>query len=191
MTRAQSRAPWQIHWSTVVVRTAGDPDALLPAVRQAVWALDPALPLSAETTLDRLVAGSVATERLRTSLLVAFAVVATLLAALGLYGVLAYLVVQRRFEMAVRMALGARRGRVVGLVVHQGLSLVVAGVVLGSAVALALSRLLAGLLYRVAPTDPGAFVTVALLMLLVGLAASWLPARRASRVEPARALRGG
>jgi putative ABC transport system permease protein len=191
MTREQSLAQWQIHWSTVLLRTSGDPTALLPAARRAVWSLDPALPLSAETTLERLVADSVSTERLRTVLLVAFAAVATVLAALGLYGVLAYLVVQRRFELAVRLALGARRGRVVRMVVGQGLVLVLAGVGLGLAAALALSRLLAGLLFQVAPTDPAAFLTVALLMLAVGLAASWLPARRAASVEPAQALRGG
>jgi predicted permease len=190
MTRQQTLADWQGRPSTLVLRTAGAPSAALPAVRRAVWSLDDTLPLSHPRTLRELVAGSVSTERLRTLLLAAFAAVAVALTALGLYGVLAYQVLQRRHELAERVALGAARRQVVGLVVGQGLALVGAGLALGLAAAFGLSHLLAGLLYEVAPTEPAAFLAMAALMLLVGLAASWLPARRAAGVDPVTALRG-
>lgn len=190
MSRGQSRAAWQGRRSTLLLRTAGEPTALLPSARETVWSLDDTLPTAAETTLGQVVSGSLAAERLRTLLITAFALAATLLAALGLYGVLAFLVAQRRYEMAVRLALGSRRGGVVRLVVGQGLALVAAGAALGLAAAFALSHLLADLLYAVTPTDPVAFLAVALLMAAVGLVACWLPARRAASVDPAVALRG-
>jgi ABC-type antimicrobial peptide transport system permease subunit len=151
--------------------------------------LDPALPIAAVRTLEDVVEGSVARGRLTFLLLAAFAGTALLLAAIGLYGVIAYTVTQRTREIGIRLALGASPRRVLRQVLGQGLKLVVLGLILGALGAAGLTRLLASLLYQVSPADPLVFGGMALLLLAVALAAAWLPARRAAKVDPMVALR--
>jgi putative ABC transport system permease protein len=173
---------------SLVVRTAGDPRALAPLVRQRVRELDPDLPLARLGPMPELLARAAARPRFNLLLLAVFAGSALLLAALGIYGVTSYAVAQRTHEIGVRMALGARRGDVLALVVGQGMGLSLAGVGLGLAVALALSRLVAGLLFGVAATDPATYAALALLLAGVALVACWLPARRAAALDPVVAL---
>ncbi|HKG92852.1 MAG TPA: ABC transporter permease [Gemmatimonadaceae bacterium] len=171
------------------VRSSADPATVERGVRQEVAALDPALPLSDVRPLATLVADSVAQPRFRTVLLAAFALLAVSLAAVGVYGVIAYAVAQRTRELGVRMALGAGRPQVVRLVVGEGLGLAAWGVAVGLAAALAATRTLRGLLYATSPTDPATFAAVSLLVLAVAVIAAYLPARRAARVDPMVALR--
>jgi putative ABC transport system permease protein len=158
-------------------------------VRKAVLDIDPEQPIYSLQTLTELRNNSLAPERLNFMLLAVFALVALGLAGIGLYGVLAYAVTQRRREIGVRMALGAQRGNVLTLVVGHGMRLVVVGIGLGLAGAMALTRLLQNLLFEIKPFDPTTFGTVALVLSLVALAACWLPARRAAGVDPMEALR--
>jgi putative ABC transport system permease protein len=174
---------------SLVVRTVREPMDLTRAVRTELDALDKELPLENVRTLTQLVAASVAQRRFSAQLFGAFAGSALLLAALGLYGVLAYNVTQRKGEIGIRMALGARKSDVLGLIVGQGMRLVSAGVSFGLAATLALSHVLQTLLFNVKPTDPATFAAVAGLLSLVALLACWLPARRAARVNPMEALR--
>jgi putative ABC transport system permease protein len=182
---------WQYPMQSPVlaVRAAGDPARLAEAVRRETKRVAPGLPTPVVRTMDQVLADAVAPQRLQTELLTLFAAVALLLAAVGLYGVLAFLVGQRTREIGVRVALGAPRRGVVWLVVRQGMKFVVAGVVAGLLFALALTRLLGGLLYGVAPTDPLTFAAVTVVLLGVALAACALPALRATRVDPSVALR--
>jgi len=173
----------------VIVRTAADPMQMLGAVRQEVRALDPAQPVSRVDTMERLVARWIAPDRFSLWLLGLLAVIALLLAAVGIYGVLSFTVSQRTQEIGVRMALGARKEDVLKLVVGQGLQLVAIGVAIGLAGASALTRLMKTLLFGVSATDPATFVIVALLLAFVTLFACWLPARRAAKVDPITALR--
>ncbi len=181
----------QSAWGAMVValRTQGDPAAVLPAVRRAVAAVDPELPLDEVRTMDAVFASSVATRRFVAGLIGGFAAMAVLLALVGVYGVLAYDVGQRRREIGVRMALGSRRGAVVGLVVREAAVLVVAGVAAGLLAGLLLSGQLAPLLYETRAKDPATFALVPIALAAVALLAAWVPARRASRVEPMAALR--
>ena len=174
----------------LVVRTAGAPLTTLPAIRTAVREVDPDVPLREVRTMDQLLHESVAEPRFRAALLAGFGVVALLLAAAGIYGVMSYNVSQRRREMGVHLALGAPRGAIVRMVVRDGMRLAVAGVVLGVAVALALTRLLSSVLFGVTPLDPATFVLMAVFLAVVGLAACAIPARRASRTDPMLAMRG-
>jgi len=176
-------------WKNLVIRTTTDPLSLASAVRQEIKALDPGLALASVKPLEQLVYESVAEPRYRTTLLGLFAVVALLLAAIGLYGVLAYAVTQRTHELGIRMALGARGADVLRLVVGQGIKLALIGVLLGLGAALALTRLMKTLLFEVSATDPLTFGVIALLLALVALVACWLPARRATKVDPMIALR--
>ena len=173
----------------LVVRTSGDPLALTPALRTRVWRLDPALPVDDVHTMRDVLGSSVAEPRFNTALLSLFAAAALLLAAVGIYGVLSYTVTQRTNEIGVRMALGAGRARVLRLVVAQGLGVALAGIVVGTAAALGLARVLASLLHGVSGRDPLIFAGAAALLALVAAAATYLPARRASRIEPVVALR--
>lgn len=174
---------------TVVVRTTPDPRSLSAAVRSQLFSLDKDQPISRVRVMEEVVSASVASRRLSMVLLAGFAVVALALAAVGLYGVMSYIVTQRTHEIGVRMALGARVGDVLGLVLRQGMSLVMLGVGIGLAGALALTRLMASLLYGVSATDFATFAVIALLLTTVALLACYLPARRATRVDPMIALR--
>lgn len=173
----------------VVVRGSQPPDRLVPALRDMVRRLDAALPLKDVQTMEQRIASTVWMQRLGAALIATLAAVALLLAVLGLYGVISYLVHQRSFEFGIRMALGAERGDVQRLVVLHGLKLALLGVGLGLAASLALSRVVAGLLYGVSAQDPVIFAGVAVLLTLVAILASYLPAWRASQVDPAVSLR--
>jgi putative ABC transport system permease protein len=162
---------------------------LLPAVRQRLATLDRDLPLADVALLSDRVGGSIAQHRFTMALLAGFAATALLLAVVGLYGVISYTVAQRSREFGIRMALGARLADVLRLVVGQGMKLVIVGLVGGVLVSLGLTRVISGLLFGVQPTDPLTFVTVALLLAAVGALACYLPARRATKVDPVVALR--
>jgi len=173
----------------LVVRTAADPLALVSAIRDQVSELDPDLPISEINTTRRLLSGNLSLYRFITVLPSVFAALALLLAGTGLYGVIAHSVSQRTHEIGVRMALGAQVSDVLKLVVGQGMKLAFIGVAVGLAVSFALTRVISSLLYEVSPTDPLTFVCVLLFFTGVALLASYIPARRATKVDPMSALR--
>lgn len=173
----------------LAVRAAGDPAELTAAVRDQLLALDPSIPISDVATLRERLRGSVADRRFQLTLLGLFALLALGLAGVGLYGVLAYMVGERTQEIGIRMALGAERGRVLTLVVRQGLRLAAAGLAAGLVLSLPAGRLLRSSLYGVTPADPVTYILIPAALLGVALLSSWLPARRATRVDPAVALR--
>jgi predicted permease len=173
----------------LVVRTQGDPQLMVKRIEDAVRTVDPQQTFTAAFTLDDAVGDAVARPRLLAVLLGLFGTMGLVLGALGIYGVLAYLVTQRTREIGVRMALGAQSTSVLGMVVGRGLRLAADGVVIGIVAALALTRLMQGVLYGVTATDPLTFAGVAAALLLVAALASWLPALRATRVDPLVALR--
>jgi predicted lysophospholipase L1 biosynthesis ABC-type transport system permease subunit len=173
----------------VVVRTAGDPLDAIGSAREALRAVDPRLPMINPRTVDAVVAESMSATSFTVLLLGIAAGIALLLGTVGIYGVISFIVSRRTQEIGVRMALGAPADVVLRSVVGQGLVLTGAGVVIGLLGAWGLSRALASLLYGVAATDPLTFAGTALLLCAVALAAIWIPARRASRVDPVEALR--
>jgi putative ABC transport system permease protein len=174
---------------TLVIRTRSEPAAIAGAVRQAVRELDPALPVAGFRTMEQVVAASVARPRMMMLLLGTFAAVALLLGAVGVYGVMAYLVGRRRREMGIRLALGARPGQVGALVLRRSLSITAAGSIAGVAIAVLVTRALAGMLYGVAPLDAATFIAVPLFLGAVAMLAAWVPTRRATRVDPTVVLR--
>ena len=176
-------------WLTLVVHTAGNPKALLPAIRREVQALDENLPAQEIKTLDEIVAFSFWPMRMGAGLVGAFGLLGLLLASVGLYGVMSYAVAARTREIGVRMALGARRGNVLSLVIGQGMKLALAGVALGLVASVALARTIKNLLFGVSDTDPLTFASVSLLLTVVALLACSLPARRAIKMDPMKALR--
>ena len=178
-----------IGWMTLVVRTKGDPLSLVDGVRKEVKALDPDQPIADVKPMSDWVASSVAGPRYRTTLLGLFAALAMILAATGIYGVMSYTVAQRTHEIGVRMALGARHFDVLKMVVRQGMVLTVAGVVIGLIGAFALTRVMSTLLFGVTAKDPITFAVVALLLTGVAFVACFIPARRATKVDPLVALR--
>jgi putative ABC transport system permease protein len=173
----------------VVARSSAGTERLAEALRQAVEGVDRALPVSQVAAVAETVRGTLAPERFVAGLLAVFAGVALALAAVGLYGVMAYAVGQRTREIGIRMALGARPREVLGLVLRQGAGLLAGGLAAGALAAWGLSRLLRGLLYGVAPYDPATFAAMAALLAATAVAATWLPARRAARLAPVEALR--
>jgi putative ABC transport system permease protein len=174
---------------SLIVRTTGDPANLSGALRREVLSLDKEQPVSNIRTLEQFVATSLAQQQFAMTLLGVFAAVALLLAAIGIYGVLSYAVTQRTHEIGIRMELGAGRGDVLKLVVGQGLRLTLSGLGAGLVAALALTRVLATLLFGVSATDPLTFTLISLLLLVVALLACWIPAYRAAQVDPLVALR--
>jgi putative ABC transport system permease protein len=181
--------PAYISLSTLAVRTAGDPRPLTPAIREQVLAVDPNQPVYDVKTMDERVAVTLETRRFAVVLLSVFGALALILAAIGLYGVLAFAVSQRTREIGIHMALGARARDVLLMVIRQGMSLVIIGVVLGVAGGFALTRLMRSLLFEVGPTDSLTFALVSLLLAVVGFVACYVPARRATKVDPLIALR--
>ena len=174
---------------TLVVRTAGDPSAIAKPLRDAVRSIDRDQPIGRLESLDAIVSTSLGTSRLSTMLFGLFGAVGLLLASVGIYGVMSYGVIQRTREFGVRMALGARASDIRGMVVRQGAILTTTGIVVGIVGALVLTRLMRTLLFTVTPSDPFTFVGIALVLGSVALLASYLPARRATKVDPVIALR--
>jgi len=174
---------------TLIVRATGDPTALGPALRAAAREIDPNVPLTAMRTMDEVVNIAIATPRLTGVVFTAFAGVAIFLSAIGVYGLLVYMVAQRSREIGIRVAVGAGKGQIVGMIFRSGAQMALAGLAIGLALAAALTRVLGSLLHGVTPLDPGTFAAVALLLLVVAAFASFIPATRAARVDPVRALR--
>jgi putative ABC transport system permease protein len=174
---------------TLLVRTTGEPSTVAPLVRSAIRRIDSGVPLYQVRTLNSWMDETAAQTRLTTLLATVFAATALLLAAIGIYGVVAYAVGQRTPEIGLRVAVGATRARILGLILRGGLAATVIGTVLGLIGALLLTRTLASLLFGVRPDDPVTFVTVAVVLAMVALAACYVPARRAARVDPLVALR--
>ncbi|HYE76290.1 MAG TPA: ABC transporter permease, partial [Blastocatellia bacterium] len=173
----------------LVVRTAGDPTSVVAAVRQAIWSVDPTQPISNVRTMGEILSEEVALRRIGMTLLAAFAVLALLLASLGIYGVLAYAVTQRTQEIGIRMALGADRLAVLRLIMGDGARLAGAGIAVGLGLSFALTRLMSGLLFGVSASDPRTLAGVTLLLIVVALLACYVPARKATKVDPMIALR--
>jgi putative ABC transport system permease protein len=176
-------------FNTIVVRSDGDPSSFVPAVKAAIWSVNKNQPISQIETMEQVLSESLARRRLYMILLGVFAGAALLLAGVGIYGLVSYSVSRRIHEMGVRIAVGAERGDVLRLVLSQGTRVAVLGIVIGIGAALGLTRLMRSLLFGVSATDPLTFVAVATLLVLVALGASFLPARRAMRVDPMVALR--
>jgi putative ABC transport system permease protein len=182
----------QAQWPSmfVAIRSGtSDPTTLTSAAQNAVWSVNKDVPLANVRTMQDLIANSVQRRKFSMLLLTIFAVVAMLLAAIGLYGVMAYSVVQRTHEIGIRMALGARRPEVLALVVKQGMALALMGIAAGATLSLGMTRLISGMLFGITPTDPLTFVGVVTLLGTVAFLANYLPARRASKVDPMVALR--
>jgi putative ABC transport system permease protein len=176
-------------FNTIAARTTGDPDALNAAVRAALWSVDPDQPVWKMRSMDFLVRRDVAAPQFTMALTLGFALIALLLAAVGVYGTMSYAVAQRTREVGIRMALGARRVEVVRLILRRGLSVIAVALAAGLAAAFGLAPLLRQQLYGVVPLDPVTFLAVPLVLTGVALMACYLPARRAARVDPVEALR--
>jgi putative ABC transport system permease protein len=177
------------NFNSFVVRADGDPTRLIASIKERIWSIDRTLPISKIATMDQLISDSLARRRLNMVLLSIFATVALLLAAVGIYGVMSYSVSRRTNEMGVRIALGAQATDVMMLILKQGLTVAALGMAVGIAAALALTRLMSSLLFGVSATDPFAFGAVAIALMIVALVACYIPARRATRVDPMTALR--
>jgi putative ABC transport system permease protein len=175
--------------NALVVRTSVDPLSLASSVRNAIWAVDKDQPVSNVDAMEHIVAGAVARQRFSMLLLAIFAGIALVLAAVGIYGVMSYSVAQQTREIGIRMALGARRSDVLKMTVKQGAQLVGAGLVIGLVVAFGLTRVMTSLLFGISATDPVTFLSIGGVLLAVALLASYIPALRATRVDPMVALR--
>jgi len=180
---------WPVRRAALVVRARRSPDSLLPSIRARLRSIDPTLPTDDLDVYPHLVSLSLASRQWLAQAVAIFAGAAFLLAAIGIYGVIAYRVSERTREIGIRMALGARRGDVVGLIVGEGARVVAAGLLAGLAASAVATRLLANALFGLRPGDPATFAAVTALLFVTGLAASYLPARRAARIDPTKALR--
>jgi predicted permease len=174
---------------SLIVRTSGDPESLVPVLRNVVHALDASVPLRAVESVEQQLANTLATPRFNMALLLAFAATALLLTVIGLYGVVSYTVSQRTKEIGIRMALGARPESVRRMILLYGMRMTVVGLVIGAVAALAAGRALAGMLHGVSARDPGTFAIVALVLTVVSVLACYLPARRATAIDPLQAIR--
>src|SRR6185369_10484255 len=168
----------------LLVRTDVDPASVASTVRNAVWEIDKDQPVSNIRTMDEILTQSIARQRFSMLLLAIFAAVALVLAAVGIYGVMSYSVAQRTHEIGIRMALGAQTGAVLKLAVGYGMKLVLTGIVVGLVAAFALTRVMSTLLFGITATDPTTFTLISLLLVLVAALASYIPARRATKVDP-------
>jgi putative ABC transport system permease protein len=185
----QKQVEWKRFAHAVIRTQAADPMAIIPAAKQVVWSLDPQLPISRISSMEQVVAKALGDRRFLMTLLVAFALLAFVLAMVGIYGVISYLVTQRTHEVGIRMAIGARPADILRLILGQGVTLALIGLVLGLTGAAMAARVLRTLLFGIAPTDPLTFALAALTLLLVAVFATYLPARRAAKVDPMVALR--
>jgi putative ABC transport system permease protein len=186
---AQRQNEWAIGFLSFAVRTIDAPELVVPSIRRLIGAVDPNAGIDALVPMTRLVASSLARERFSTVMVGAFAGIAALLASIGVYAVLAYLVVQRTAEIGIRMALGAQRAQILALVLRKGLILTTVGITIGLIGAAAVTRFLQGMLFGITPLDPGTFLSVAVMFGFLTMLASYVPARRATRVDPLVALR--
>jgi putative ABC transport system permease protein len=184
-----AQAPFASFLVTFVIRTSSNPSDVAAAVRRAVWDVDHDQPVTQVRTMEKVISESLWWERVSGLTLGIFAAISLLLAAVGIYGVFSYSVTQRTHEIGIRTALGATRGDILRMVVREGVLLTLAGVGAGILAALALTRLLASLLYGVRPRDPLTFIALSLLLAAVALVACYIPARRATKVDPMVALR--
>jgi putative ABC transport system permease protein len=175
----------------LIVRTTGDPFSVASAVKSAVHSLDPSAPVSEIRSMEQVVGSSISTRKFSTSLLTVFSLLALLLAGIGTYGVIAYGVAQRTYEIGVRMALGAEQGSVVRLVMSEGLRMCAVGIGVGLVASVLLARSIRSMLVDIPQIDTVSLVTTTLALLLVAVLATLIPARRALRVSPTEALRGG
>jgi ABC-type antimicrobial peptide transport system permease subunit len=182
---------WQSYTGStnLLVRAEADPQRLIASIRGELRQLDPHLPISSAKTMVDHMAMPLLPARVAASLFGSFGMLALALAAIGLYGVMSFSVSKRTREIGIRMALGARSGDVLKMIVGQGMTLTVIGVLIGLLLAFGSTRLMKSLLFGVSPTDPLTFIVIALLLSLVALLACWLPARRASKTDPMNALR--
>ncbi len=184
----QSDERWR-HWMTLVIRSDKPAAGIVAQVKAQVWSLDRLIPVSDISTMDELMAVSIAEQRFNMLLLGAFAALALILASVGIYGLMSYTAGQRTHEIGIRMALGGQRSDVLQLILGEGAKLAAAGILIGIVGALGLTRLMASLLFEVKPADPAIFAVVAILLALVALAACYIPAHRAMRTDPMVALR--
>jgi putative ABC transport system permease protein len=190
--RADIYVPFEQHpvsWAYLNVRTTVPPMTLVPLIREEVLSLDTEQPLTEVRLLSEMVAQTYGTLRFPMTLVWIFAALALVLSSIGIFGVMSYTVSRRTQELAIRMALGADRSTMLRLVLREGLRLTLVGVAIGLVAALALSRVMAGYVYDIKSTDPLTFAAAAMLLMLAAFAACYIPARRAMRVEPMRALR--
>ncbi|HXS78181.1 MAG TPA: FtsX-like permease family protein, partial [Terracidiphilus sp.] len=174
---------------TLAIRTAGNPLSLVPTIQREVTAIDPDLPIYRVLTMNEVMGDSLQRRRLALTLLAGFAGLALLLAAIGIYGVTSYVVAQRRTEIGVRMALGANRAQVLGMIMRNGMTTIAIGLALGVVLSLTLTRLMSGLLFSVHASDPLALTGASFVLIVAALVAIFIPARRATRVNPMSALR--
>jgi ABC-type antimicrobial peptide transport system permease subunit len=174
---------------TYVVSTSGPPQALLPGIKQAIWAVNKNLPFSSIGTMDELLTRSTEDRRFTVVLLSTFATIALIMAGIGVYGMISFSAKQRNHEIGVRLALGASRRGIVRMVVGEGMRLTLLGVVVGLGGGVMLTRFIGALLFAVRTTDPLTFSTVPLVFVAIALVASYVPAHRATKVDPAIALR--
>ena len=181
------QSPWP--GTSIAVRTAGEPTAVQQSIAAVIRSIDPDLPMANVRTMDQIIDQTMASDRFNTALFGAFAVVALLLAAIGIYGVMSFVVAQRTHEIGLRMALGAGRARVVREVIREGMLTALVGIVLGSAGAYGVGRAMQGMWYDVGAMDPAAFSVVAITLLASALLACFIPAHRAASVDPMSALR--